>query len=174
MSFRRALKPIAACGLTLGLFLLAAGDELAAADKAKEAKKYAEDLKTSKDAKVRATALEELGKIGQIRKSLVAPAEEDMFKALEDKSATVRAAAAKAVGMIDPDPEKAVPALLKLMKEDKEESVRVAAVQGLGSMGTSAKDAVKDLRKVVEENKEKKNKMFNAARTALRAIVPKK
>jgi HEAT repeat protein len=174
MSTRRPPNRTAACGLVLGLVLLSAAADLAAADRVKEAQKYTEDLRTSKDPKVRATALTELGKLGQIQKGLVASARDDMFKALEDKNAVVRAAAAHAVGMIDPDPKEAVPVLLKLAKEDKEESVRVAAIQGLGAMGPSAREAAKDLREIVQANKEKKNKVSKAAQTALRSINQKK
>jgi HEAT repeat protein len=107
---------------------------------------------------------------------VVAPAVKDMMKALEDKDAGVRAAAAKAVGMIDPDPKEGVPALVKLMKEDKQESVRLAAVQGLAAMGESARAAVKDLRELMqkENSNKKKSQLGRAARDALRAINPPK
>ncbi len=174
MPTRRPLKLTAACGLALGLVLLTAAADLAAADRQKEAEKYTQDLKTSKDPKVRATALTELGKLGQIQKSLVADAVPYMVDALKDKDAGVRAAAARSYGMIDPDPKEAVPALLKLAKEDKEESVKVAAIDGLGSMGPAAKEATKDLRQIAQANKDKKNKLALAAQTALRSINPKK
>jgi HEAT repeat protein len=174
MSTRRLEKLTAVCWLAATMTLLAFAADLVAADKVKEAKKYTEDLKTSKDAKVRATALTELGKLGQVQKSLVAEAAPLMVKALEDKDAKVRAAAAKSYGMIDPDPKEAVPALLKLAKEDKEEDVKVAAVQGLGAMGPGAKSAGKDLREIVKANKDKKNRIGRAAQNALRSINPKK
>ena len=123
---------------------------------------------------MRATALTELGKLGQIQKSLVADAAPLMVKALDDKDAKVRAAAARAYGMIDPDPKEAVPALLKLAKGDKDEDVKVAAVQGLGTMGTGAKAANKDLREIAKTYKDKKSKLGRAAQNALRSINPKK
>jgi HEAT repeat protein len=173
MSTRRLEKLTAVCWLAVAMTVLAAGD-LAAADKAQEAQKYTRDLKTSKDAKVRATALAELGKLGQIQKSLVADATPLVVKALDDKDARVRAAAAKAYGMIDPDPKEAVPALLKLAKGDKDEDVKVAAVQGLGTMGTGAQAANKDLREIAKTYKDKKSKLGKAAQNALRSINPKK
>src|SRR5262245_35996641 len=127
---RRLLNAAAVAGLTAAVIALS-GD-LAADVKVKDALKHIDTLRNSKDNKAKVTALTELGKIGQIQKSLVSSAVPDMMKALEDKDAGVRAAAAKAVGMIDPDPKEAVPALVKLMKEDKDESVRLAAIQGLG------------------------------------------
>ena len=174
MSTRRLEKLSAVCWLAVAMTVLAASADLAAADKVKDAQKYTQDLKTSKDATVRAAALTELGKIGQIQKSLVADAAPLVVKALADKDAKVRAAAAKAYGMIDPDPKDAVPPLLKLAREDKEETVKLAAIQGLGSMGPGAKSATKDLREIAQSNKEKKNRLGRAAQNALRSINVKK
>jgi HEAT repeat protein len=114
--------------------------------------------------------------MGQIQKSVVTPVVGDMMKAMEDKEALVRAAAAKAVGMIDPDPKEAVPALVKLMNEDKQESVRLAAVQGLSAMGPSAKAATKDLRALMQKEtvNKKKSRLAREAQTALRSINPPK
>ena len=126
--------------------------------KPKDAIKYTKDLKTSKDKKVRITALEELAKIGQIQKALIEEAIPDMMKALEDKEPEVRAAAAKAVGMIDPDADEVVPKLMKMIKEDKEEAVKIGAIQGLGQMGPSAKSAVKELREMYPKDKDKDKK----------------
>ena len=174
MLFHRSLKATAIAGLTCGLIFLASSDALIAGPTPKEVEKYINDLKTSKDVKVRVTALTELGKAGQIQKSLVAPAEEAMYKALEDKDAKIRAAAAKSVGMIDPDPKKAIPILVKMMKEDKDDSVKVAAAQGLGYIGEGATDAVGDLKGVIKaENKDKSSKLGKAARQALATISPR-
>jgi HEAT repeat protein len=174
--FLRLARPLAAVALTTGLVVVAVSGDLAASADLRDAEKYIKDLKSSKDAKVRATALTELGKMGQIQKSVVAPVVSDMMKALEDKEAMVRAAAAKAVGMIDPDPKEAVPALVKLMNEDKQESVRLAAVQGLSAMGPSAKAATKDLRALMQKEtvNKKKSRLAREAQTALRSINPPK
>lgn len=164
-----------ALALTLALGLFAA--TAPAGPNPKEAAKYVKDLKTSKDAKVRATALTEIGKIGQIQKALVEDALPDVVKALADKETAVRAAAAKAYGMLDPEPKEAVPALLKLLKEDKAAEVKVAAVEGLGMMGPSAKEATKELREVVRSKKDKDNRptpLARAAQNSLRQINPPK
>ena len=158
--------------LVLSMVLLAASNELAAAGKSDEAQKYADDLKTSKDPAVRATALLELGKLGQLMKSLVKPALPDMVAALQDKDPTVRAAAARAIGMIDPDPKEALPALLKLTKKDQPEAVRMAAIRGLAAMGPTAKDAMKDLRDIMKAE-DKDSKVGRAANDAMRSINPK-
>ncbi len=174
MLLPRLLKATAVAGLTAGLIFLAAADSLVAGPTPKDVERYTNDLKTSKDVKTLVTALTELGKAGQIQKSMIKPAEEYMFKSLEAKEAPVRAAAAKAVGMIDPDPKKVVPILVKMMKEDKEESVKVAAAQGLGYIGEGAKDAVGDLRGVIKaESKDKASKLGKAAKQALQTIQPK-
>jgi HEAT repeat protein len=164
------LSAAAVAGLTAAL--VAFSGDVAADVKVKDAPKHIETLRTTKDAKAKAAALTELGKIGQIQKSLVASAVPDMMKALEDKDAGVRAAAAKAVGMIDPDPKEAVSALVKLMKGDKDDSVKLAAIQGLAAMGESAKDASGDLRAVVKDDM--KGRLGKAAKDALKTINPKK
>lgn len=167
---RRLLNAAAVAGLTA--VLVAFSDDAAAQVKVKDAQKHIDTLRSTKDAKAKAAALTELGKIGQIQKSLVSSAVPDMMKALEDKDAGVRAAAAKAVGMIDPDPKEAVPALVKLMKQDKDESVKLAAIQGLAAMGEAAKEATGDLRAVVKDDM--KGKLGRAAKDALKTINPKK
>lgn len=174
MSIRRVSKLAALCGLTAGLFLLAASEQLTAADnKVRDAAKYTRALRTSKDPKVRAEALAELGKIGQIQKSLIASALDDINNSLDDKNPQVRAAAARTLGMIDPDPKEAVPTLLKMVKTDKAEAVRIAAIEGLGSLGPNAKSANKELRGLMKKE-DKKSKLGRAAQRALRQINPKK
>jgi HEAT repeat protein len=177
MSLRRAFKMASAAGLAAGLFGLALADGLAAADKAEEAKKYHEQLKATREAKKKVEALEELGKLGQIMTSLAEPALPDMVKALADKDAGVRRAAAEAIGKCDPDPKDVVPALTKLLREDKDEKVKVAAARGLGYMGESAKAATKDLREVQKAGRTKDGKqtpLGRAAGEALRSINGKK
>ena len=166
----RLIKAAAVAGLTAALVVVS-GD-LSADVKVKDAEKYVKELRTTKDNKAKATALTEIGKIGQIQKSLISSAIPDMMKALEDKDPGVRAAAAKAIGMVDPDPKETVPVLVKLMKEDKDESVKLAAVQGLAAMGEGAKDASKDLRTLIKS--EEKSKLARAAKEALKSINPKK
>lgn len=166
----RYLSAAAVAGLTAAL--VAVSGDVAADVKVKDAPKHIDTLRTTKDAKAKAAALAELGKIGQIQKSLVSSAVPDMIKALEDKDAGVRAAAAKAVGMVDPDPKEVVPALVRLMKDDKDAAVRLAAIQGLAAMGESAKDASGALRGVVKA--EPKGKLGRAAKDALKSINPKK
>lgn len=158
-----------------GLFALMLPGAVEAAGKAEEAKKHLETLKTSKDAKKKAEALTELGKLGQIMKSLAEPAIPDMMKALEDKDATIRKAAAEAIGKCDPDPKEVVPVLVKMMKEDKDEGVQLGAIHGLASMTDKAKDAMPDLREIVKTNKaDQKSKTGRAAQDALRSIQPKR
>lgn len=176
MSLPRAWKSWFAGLLSLGLLVAAGGRS--EAGKAEDAKKYAEQLKTSKDPKKRAEALEELGKLAQVLKSLVAPAVPDIVAALKDKDATVRAKAAVAYGRTDPDPKEAVPVLVKMLKEDKSEEVRIGAAQGLGAMGPGARDAVPDLRAVVAEERKKDMKkqtpLARSVQTALQAINERK
>lgn len=99
----------------------------ALADEARDAqiRKLIGQLK-DKDASIRATAADILGRTGPEAKSAV-PALIDLLK---DKDAKVRAAAAESLGGIGPDAKSAVPELIKLLK-DKDASVRAYAASGL-------------------------------------------
>src|SRR5687768_9217895 len=99
--------------LTLGA-LLGLAPAAHAASKEEEAANYTKILKTSKDAKEKARAAEEIGRLGQIKKSFATEAVPYLIDALKDKDAKLRAAAAVAVGKVDADPEKVVPALTDL------------------------------------------------------------
>lgn len=162
-------------GRAAALFLLVAGligfgaPMIVAASKEADAKKATEDLKKSKDAKVRIAALVRLGELGQIQYSYVEPALPEMLKALEDKDAGVRAAAAKAVGQAQSEDPGTVPALVKLLKGDSEESVKVAAAEGLGLLGAKAKDAVGDLRAAAKDA-DKKSKLAKVVGTSIKSI----
>ena len=157
------------------LFLLVAGfigigaPMIVAASKEADAKKATADLKNTKDAKVKIAALEKLGELGQIQYSYVQPALPEMLKALDDKDAGVRAAAAKAVGQAGSEDPGTVPALVKLLKGDKEESVKIAAAEGLGLLGALAKDSVNDLRAAAKDA-DKKGKLAKAIGTSLKSI----
>jgi HEAT repeat protein len=165
----------AAGGLVAWLFALVLSTGVEASGKAEEAKRYMEQLKTTTDAKKKAEAIEELGKLGQILKSLVEPAVPDIRKALDDKDPTVRRTAALAYGRLDQDPKVAVPLLTKLLKDDKDESVRLGAAQGLAAMRDNAKAALPDLQQIARELKEdKKSKLGRAAGDAAAAIQSRK
>ena len=165
--------------LLAALSVLVSATLAAAGPGQKEADRAVADLRTSKDPKVRAAALKEIGRLGQVRKALVEAALGDVEKCLTDKEAEVRAEAARCYGMTDPDPKPAVPALLKMAQDEKEElKVRVAAVEGLGAIGTGAKDALPELRKLVVRNPEpgdrKARELNNAVNQATRQIMPRK
>jgi HEAT repeat protein len=166
-------KATAGFVLLAGLFLLSGWEEMAQAGTKEEAQRAVEDFRAAKDAKSKAAALEQLGKYGQIQKTYITTVVVDMMKCLEDKDPIVRGAAAKAVGMIDPEPKEVIPIFTKMMKEDKEESVKLAAIQGLASMGPNAKDAIKDLKQIVKDE-DKKSKLSRAAQNAVKMIAPKK
>jgi HEAT repeat protein len=130
-------------------------------------------MKSSKDTKVRVTALQELGKLGALQRSLVTEALPYIYKSLEDKDASVRAAAAQCLGTCDEPADKAVPALLKLVKNaDEEEPVKIGAMRGLASMGSNAKEALPTLREISKADK--KSKLGKAATVAAKAIGGKK
>jgi HEAT repeat protein len=168
----RFAKSLAAIALFNGLIYLSVRQEAVAASDIADAKKYTEDLKKAKDSKVRVIALQELGKLAVVQKSLVADALPDIYKSLEDKDASVRAAAATCLGQCDEPTEKSLPALMKLLKDDKEDSVKIGAAKGLAAMGPAAKDAA--LKTLQEYASDKKSDLGKAARVAIKAINVKK
>ncbi len=174
MPVTRFAKALAAVSLFNGLLALTVSDSLLAANKVTEAKKNTEVLKTSKDPKARAKALEELGDLGRVMKSLVTDAMPTMIESLKDKDAGVRASAAAAVGKCDPEPAgPVVETLIDLLKNDKDESVKIGAAHGLGSLGSSAKPATSALREITQAE-DKKSRLGRAAKDALKSINVKK
>jgi HEAT repeat protein len=113
----RYLKAFAAFALTCGMVLVATSPDIVAASKDAEAKKATEDLKKTKDNKVKIAALQKLGELGLIQYTYVEAAVPDVFKAIKDSDAGVRAAAAKTLGMIGPDDKETVPQLAGLLKD---------------------------------------------------------
>lgn len=169
----RFVKALCSIALVNGVLFLCLSDSLFASDKEAEARKYTEVIRTSKDAKERANALNELAKLVKLMKSLGTPALPEIYKALEDKDPAVRAAAAYCLGECDDVPEKAIPALTKILNNGKEnESVRIGAARGLGAMGPRAKTASKDLKEVVTSS-DKKSKLGKEAQIALKTINTK-
>jgi len=174
MAAPRFAKALASIALLNGILFVCVREDLIAADKAAEARKYHDDLRTGKSAKVKIAALQELGKLAAVQKSLAADALPDIYKALDDKDAGVRAAAALCLGQCDEPIDKAVPALLKMLKNDKEEDrVRIGAARGLASMGSNAKEALPTLR-MIAKNSDKKSPLGKAAKEAQKAIAGKK
>jgi HEAT repeat protein len=154
-------------GLGLGGLLLFVG--LASADAKKEdVPRLVKDLK-NKVAKVRAAAAEDLGELGAINASHVKdaiPALMDLLK--KDKEATVRRAAARALGRVDADPKEAVPLLVEALK-DKSPDVQMAAMASLGQIGAPAKPALPTLREI-QKDKEKK-RLSQEAAMAIKRIM---
>jgi len=171
MGIARFIKALAAVALFNGALYMCVCEEAVAANNEADAKKYTEDLRKGKDAKVKATALLELGKLAAIQKSLVEDALPDIYKALEDKDASIRAAAATCLGQCDEPVDKAIPLLTKMLKEDKEDAVKIGALRGLASMGPAAKSALPDINNLAGD---KKSAVGKAAIAARKAIVPKK
>ncbi len=169
----RLARSLAMITLLNGVLVLCLAENLFAADKEEQAKKYAMELKTSKDAKTRINALNELAKLAKLMRSLGEPALPEIYKALEDKDPGVRAAAAYCLGECDDLPEKAIPALTKILNNGKEsEAVRINAAKGLAAMGTHAKDAVGDLR-AVQKAEDKKSRLGKEAGNAVKTIMQK-
>ena len=170
MRAARFVKALSAVALFNGVLYFSLSPDVASANNEEDAKKYAMDLRKGKDAKTKVAALNELGKLAVLQKSLVADALPDIYKALEDKDASIRGAAAQCLGACDEPIDKAIPALLKILKDDKDDAARIGATRGLASMGTGAKSAVPTLRELAAD---KTSKVGKAAKTALKAITAK-
>jgi HEAT repeat protein len=169
MGASRFIRAMCAVAMFNGVLFLCVREEVIAGEKDDLAKKYTEELRKSKDVKVRINALQELGNLAQIKKSLAKDALPDIYKAAEDKDAGVRAAAAETLGKADEPYEKAGDILVKLLKNDKEENVKIAAAKGLSAMGPGAKESLPALREIAK-NADKKSKLGIAATAAMKTI----
>ncbi|GIW85539.1 MAG: hypothetical protein KatS3mg107_1199 [Gemmataceae bacterium] len=157
--------------LVMGLVYLGSAPEAVRAAQLKEAKKYTDQLKSARTGKEKVTALQELGRLAVIQKSLVAEALPYIYKALEDKDPEVRGAAAHCLGQCDEPAEKVVPLLHNLLKDEKQpEVVRIGAARGLAAMGGQAKAALPTLRNIAK-NADKKDRLGKEAKQAAKAIA---
>jgi HEAT repeat protein len=145
-------------------------EQALASEKEEEAKKYTQQLRTSKDTKVRITALRELGTLGQIKKSFIADALPEIYRAVEDKDPAVRAAAAEALGKADEPYEKVGEILVKMLKDEKDDNAKIGALKGLSAMRGDAKGALPTIRDIAK-SADKKSKLGQAAIEAAKAIA---
>jgi len=121
-------------------------------------------LKNSKDAKAKIKALEGIAHLGSLDRKLAKPAEATVRKALADKDAGVRAAAALTIGKIDPEDKKEVVAALSdLIKNDKDDKVKASAAMGLSALGSAAKDALPVLREAMGKADKKGMQVYKTA-----------
>jgi HEAT repeat protein len=128
--------------------------------------RYVRDMDSS-DAKTRATACEEVGKLAALRSAYGKPAVEPMLRLLKDKDADVRAAAAESLGKTDEGKKVAEP-LTALLKDDKSDKVKLHAAIGLGLVGPEAKDSIKVLRETAQKARADMN--MRLAQACQRAI----
>jgi HEAT repeat protein len=152
-------------GIGVGLVFLAFAP-LVKADKKQDVARLMKELQ-AKDAKTRIAAAEELGHIGQVKKSLTEPAVPALIDALHDSDAGVRKAAANSLGKVDPDVKVAVPPLTDALK-DKASPVRQAAAGALGLIGPDAKEAIPALR---DAQKDSDRAVSRAANMAIQRIM---
>ena len=166
---RRTLAALAIC--------LMIGTALSAASREDEAKKYAKDLK-SKDAKIRLTAVQELGKLGSIQHKLIEPYIDNVVNVLKDTDAKVRGEAARTLGLMDPPEKKEmIDKVAGLLKDEKSEIAREGMENGLGSLGAlatepEAKKAALDALTAAAKNADKKE--MQAIKAARALINPPK
>jgi HEAT repeat protein len=154
---------------SMGLVIAFGGMARAEIRKKEDVARYIRLLKVSPNAKIRASAAEELGHRGALRKSDVLSAVGPLITALKkDRDATVRKNAADALGMIVPSDKAAVQPLMEALK-DPDPRVRIAAANALGMHGPEASEAIPALREMMQSaGKDKKNKGLK--RAAARAI----
>lgn len=133
--------------------------------------KYLNMLVKGTKSKDRALGAEMLGKRGAVNRKDVEEAIEPLKNALQkDMDAGVRAAAARALGNIAPDPAETVPLLVEALK-DKAFDVKLASMSALGQYGPEAKAAVTPLREIAKMKDDKK--LSQAAGAALKSIMAK-
>src|SRR5262245_30100542 len=167
----RFVKAMGAVFLFNSILFLCIREEAIASEKEEEAKRYTEQLHKAKDAKAKIVAINELGKLGQIKRAFITEALPDIYKATEDKDPGVRAAAAEALGKAGEPYDKAGEKLVKMLKEDKDDTVKIGVLKGLTAMGTDAKGASPAIRDVVKATADdKKSKVGIAAKDALKAV----
>jgi HEAT repeat protein len=143
--------------LALGCFFLAVPSADAQKAKKEDLAKFVKQL-NAKDAKERIAACEGIAEIGELKKAFAKDAYEPLANVVrKDSDAGVRAAAASALGRIDADPVKAVPALIEGLK-DKERNVQVASAGALGALGSGAKDAIEPLTALNKEARDEQAK----------------
>jgi HEAT repeat protein len=135
------------------------------ADKKDDVARAMKELK-AQDAKTRVSAAEEIGHIGQVKKSYAEPAVPSLIDATKDSDARVRKAAADALGKVDPNVEVAVPALMAALK-DKASPVRQAAAGALGQIGPDAKESLPALKELQNDSD---RAVSRAARQAIQRI----
>jgi HEAT repeat protein len=133
--------------------------------------KFMDNIK-SKDPKTRIDGCKGIGALGRLKKSYTLECAKPLREMLKkDDDAKVRAAAAGALGAIDPDEPDAVKSLISALKEDKDKAVRAAAAQGLGLMGRKAKEAIPALKEAAAEAKaDGDKKTAKAIGTSLKSI----
>ncbi len=134
--------------------------------------KYLQQLKSSTNGADRATAATMLGKRGSINSKDVEEAIEPLKTALQkDKEAKVRAAAARALGNILPEPEGTVALLLDRLKNDEVMDVKMATVVALGQYGAEAKEALPTLKDMAKKYDTKAAKASAESKTIQAAIT---
>lgn len=170
MTGTKLLRASGLFALACGMVLLIGVDGADAAGKADDAKKFTEDLKKGKDTKTKIVALDELGQLGRIQYKYAEDAIPEFFKYLKDKDAGLRAAAARAIGLVVPDDEKTVDELVAVLKEEKDEGVKFALVVALGQIGTRAKDSADTLR-AVQSKAEPKSKLAKQVGLSLKSVL---
>jgi HEAT repeat protein len=117
-------------------------------------------------------AAEALGRRGAVRATDVKDAVDPLKDMLvKDKDAKVRAAAAKALGNIAPEPKETVQLLLKALQTDKDTDVKVAAMRAISQMPSAAGPAIPEIQKYAKDKTQRQ--LFQAARLALKQLRAK-
>ncbi len=139
--------------------------------KREDVPKYLTQLQSSNSGAVRAKAADMLGRRGGINANDVESAIEPLKTALQkDADAKVRAASARALGNIHPEPESTVPVLISRLKADDVFDVKMAIVVALGQFAGEARDALPPLREMAAKYDTKAAKKSKDAQTIQNTI----
>lgn len=155
--------------VTAAIVILSTAGIALAETREEKAQRYIKQL-DAKDAKSRASAAEELGRLCELKSAYGKPALKTLIKLFDDKDTSVRAAAAGCACRIN-EPKEVVPAVIKLLKDEKEDRVKIAAVTGLAIIGEPAREALPLIRDMAQDARSKKNnRLAQACRTATESI----
>ena len=100
------------------------------------------------DPAVRVQSATALGRLGDQAKEATSP----LLEAMSDPEPSVRRIAVFAFRATVPDPDVAVPALIKCLKEDEDNGVRAAAAGCLSKLGPRALEAIPALEEAAEDS----------------------
>jgi hypothetical protein len=141
----------------------------------KEVEEQVRVLKTAKEPEARVEAITKIVRLEAVRRGVAKNATPQVAQALKDGDATVRAAAAEALGELGHDPKTWVADLARLLDDKEDRNARLAAIDTLGRVGKDAGVALEALAAIQKKEMDKAedqrdNDLLQAAAQAVAQI----